>query len=430
MKTVKLKINHFECLNELKLFNSILKYSFNRFQEGFKEKEVRADVSKKFKANSWFVQCAIKEGKAVFEKFKNKKVIFGGKFNLKQYMKGLITKDEYCLNKLAPVTIQGEACKKGNRLFNFDLVNSKIELKLSRNDHRIIEIPQLRRNYRREFAEIQRLIEEKKLTLTVKFNQDYVWFIYDESLLNLDKYKSLKKNRVLGIDLNPNYIGLSILEFNSKDEFKILHKQVFDLTELNKTSKKASTDKSSKYLTNKRQFELIEVCHEISRLVDYWKCYKLCLEDLNIKSSDKGQGRHFNRLCNNIWNRNLVANKLKLLSVIHGFELVEVNPAYSSFVGNMLYGSSNCPDMVASSVEIARRGYKKFEKGWFYPVFNVESVDEQWKQTLTGIEDWKSAFEEIKKSKLKYRFQLVDYVDNAVFSKKYIQKHINELIYI
>lgn len=430
MKTVKLKIKHFECLEELKLFNSILRYAYNRFQEGLKQKEARADVSNKFKGNSWFVQCAIKEGKAVFEKFKGRKVVFGGKHNLKQYMKGLISKEEYRLNRLSPITIQGEACKGGNRLFNFDFYNSKLELKLFRNDHRIIEIPMLRNNYRKEFAEIQRLTDEKKLTLTVKFNQDYIWFTYDESQLQLDTYKGLKKDRILGIDLNPNYIGLSILEFNPSNEFKVLYKQVFDLRDLNRTSRKSSSDKASKYLTNKRQFELIEICHEISGLLNYWKCSKLCIEDLNIKSSNKGQGKYFNRLCNNVWDRNLVVNKLKLLSVIHGFELTQVNPVYSSFIGNMLYGSQNCPDMIAASVEIARRGYRKFEKGWFYPAFGVESIDERWKQTLTGVESWKSAFEKVKKSGLKYRFQLADYIGNAVFSKKYIRKHINKLVYM
>ena len=80
---------------------------------------------------------------------------------------------------------------------------------------------------------------------------------------------------------------------------------------------------------------------------------------MNIKSSDKGSGRTFNRLCNNVWNRNLVVNKLKMLSVIYVYELVEVNPVYSSFIGNLLYGSENTPDMIASSIEIARRGFKK-----------------------------------------------------------------------
>ena len=151
---------------------------------------------------------------------------------------------------------------------------------------------------------------------------------------------------------------------------------------------------------------------------------------MNIKSSDKGSGRTFNRLCNNVWNRNLVVNKLKMLSVIYVYELVEVNPVYSSFIGNLLYGSENTPDMIASSIEIARRGYKKYSKGWFYPIFSIEHLNEQWKQTLSGIEDWKSAFNQIKKSKLKYRFQLIELISNAVFSKNYKQNKIKLYCFI
>ena len=432
MKTIKLKIkNEINVTKELKEFNSIVKYSFNRFQEGLNEKEVRSLVNELFENNCWFNQCGIKAGQQLFNKHKDKHIIFGGKYLLKQYMKKLITKEEYSKAKLLPINIQGEACKKGNRLFNFDLINSKIELKLSKKNHQLIEFYKPNKNQFRELSKIQELIENKQLTLTVSLNNEYIWLTFDESLLNIqEKFKNLKYNRVLGIDLNPNYIGLSILEFNKNDEFKVLHKQVFDLSKLNITSKKSSSDSKSKYLNNKRKFELIQVYHEINKLMNYWKCSKLCIEDLNIKSNDKGSGRTFNRLCNNVWNRNLVANKLKMLSVIYSYELVEVNPVYSSFIGNLLYGSENCPDMIASSIEIARRGFKKFSKGWFYPIFSIERLNEQWKQTLSGIEDWKSAFKEIKKSKLKYRFQLLKYIQNAVFSKKYKQKKIKSYYFI
>ena len=432
MKTIKLKIkNKINLTKELKEFNSIVRFSFNRFQEGLKEKEVRSLVNGLFKNNCWFNQCAIKVGQQLFKKHKDKHIIFGGKSLMVKYLKKLITKEEYQSKKLLPLNIQGEVCKKGNRLFNFDLVNSKLELKLSKKNHQEIEFYKPSKNLYTELSKIQELIENKQLTLTVSLNNEYIWLTFDESLLNLqEKFKDLKKARVLGIDLNPNYIGLSILEFNKNKQFKVLHKQVFDLSNLNITSKKSSKDKSSKYLTNKRKFELIQVCYEINKLINYWKCSKLCIEDLNIKSNNKGSGRTFNRLCNNVWNRNLVINKLKMLSVIYGYELVEVNPVYSSFIGNILYGSENTPDMIASSIEIGRRGYKKFSKGWFYPIFSIEHLNEQWKQTLSGIEDWKSAFKEIKKSKLKYRFQLQDYMLNAVFSKKYKQKKINLYCFI
>ena len=432
MKTIKLKIkNKINITKELKEFNSIVRFSFNRFQESSKEKEVRNKVNSLFKNNCWFNQCAIKVGQQLYKKHKDKHIIFGGKKLLINYLKKLITKEEYSKAKLLPINIQGEACKKGNRLFNFDLVNSKIELKLSKKNHQEIEFYKPNKNQFRELSKIQELIEHKELTLTVSLNNEYIWLTFDESLLNIqEKFKNLKNNRVLGLDLNPNYIGLSILEFNKNNEFKVIHKQVFDLNNLNVTSKKSSNDRTSKYLTNKHKFELIQICYNINKLMNYWKCSKLCIEDLNIKSSDKKHGRTFNRLCNNIWNRNLVVNKLKMLSSIFGYELVKVNPVYSSFIGNLLYGNENTPDMIASSIEIARRGFKKFSKGWFYPIFSIEHLNEQWKQTLSRIEDWKSAFNKIKKSKLKYRFQLNDFISNAVFSKIYKQKKIKLYYFI
>ena len=130
---------------------------------------------------------------------------------------------------------------------------------------------------------------------------------------------------------------------------------------------------------------------------------------MSIRSSDKGNGKYFNRLCNNVWKRNLFVNKLKSLSLLCNFSLVEVNPCYTSFIGNVIYGNETTPDMIAASIEIARRGYKKFDRSWFYPSIRDEKINEQWKQTLSGFDNWKSAFHEIKKSKVKYRFLLQDY---------------------
>lgn len=43
---------------------------------------------------------------------------------------------------------------------------------------------------------------------------------YDESIVEKNRrIVGLKNNRVLGIDMNPNYIGLSILKFDKHNEF-------------------------------------------------------------------------------------------------------------------------------------------------------------------------------------------------------------------
>ena len=89
MTTVKLKLdNEIDVLKEQRSFNNIVHLAFNRFQDGFKEKEIRAYLKDKFDSlNCWFVQCGIKVGQQLFQKHKEKKIIFGGKYNLKRYLK-------------------------------------------------------------------------------------------------------------------------------------------------------------------------------------------------------------------------------------------------------------------------------------------------------------------------------------------------------
>ena len=98
---------------------------------------------------------------------------------------------------------------------------------------------------------------DKKATVSIRLNNEYIWITYDEKLLsNSMKYSELKDNRVMGLDLNPNYIGLSVIEFDKEDKFNVLYKQVFDL--------KALTDKNTP--KNKRHYEIIKICHTINGL--------------------------------------------------------------------------------------------------------------------------------------------------------------------
>ena len=225
----------------------------------------------------------------------------------------------------------------------------------------------------------------------------------------------------MGIDLNPNYIGFSILEFKEDETFSVIKKGVFDVTLLNKDFKK-----------NKKRHELRELNHKLIRICKHYKVSKICIEELNISSSDKGQGKTFNRLCNNQWNREITISNLKVLTSTYGIELVEVNPIYSSFVGNIEYGDEKTPDMVASSIEIGRRGYKKFSKGWFYPKLDTEKVKNkfnQWKEEIySDVKSWKELFLKVKNSGMRYRFQLSD--SDAVFERFYHKMNVIIQFYI
>ena len=67
----------------------------------------------------------------------------------------------------------------------------------------------------------------------------------------------------MSIDMNPNYIGWSIIDWKSESEFNIVKSGVISIKQLNdkdlnlKGKGYSSESKERKYITNKRQFEII-----------------------------------------------------------------------------------------------------------------------------------------------------------------------------
>lgn len=420
MKTIKLPVTFNEKIEEdIRVYSSVVRYSFNRFQEGFKIKEIYHLCSEKFNLGSHLLNCANREAQSLFKREGNNKVIFG---DFKRRIKGLISNIEFKNTKSRGFTSEGECSQKGNRYFKFDIFNNTIIYKRNKKEHISLILPRLKKKVKEELLKIQYLMEEKKLPITIKLKNGFIFITFDESILHESlKLKDLKSNRVMGIDLNPNYIGFSLLEFKEDDSFEVIKKGVFNVSLLNKDFKK-----------NKKRHELRELNHKLIRICKHYKVSKICIEDLSIKSSDKGLGKTFNRICNNQWNREVTVSNLKVLTSTYGIDLVEVNPIYSSFVGNIEYGDEKTPDMVASSIEIARRGYKKFSKGWFYPTLNLEKVKNkfnQWKEEIySDVENWKNLFNKVKKSGMRYRFQLSE--SDAVFERFYHKMNVITYFYI
>ena len=312
---------------------------------------------------------------------------------------------------------EGEFNQKGNRLFQIKVEENKFIYKRKQKEHYDLKIVEKLSDKRRNIlSKLQLLMSEKKISVTIRLKKDHIYLSYDEKIVEKEKqFKDLFKNRVLGIDLNPNYFGVSIIEFNHQDKYHVIHKEVIDLNKLQEKSK------------NKIHHELYEINHHILKLCKTWKVSKLAIEDLKFKYN-KFWLKKLNRLCKNKFRYSFVKSHLITLCNVYGVELIEVNAAYSSIIGNFKHGSDYCPDMVAASIEIARRAYKKFEKGWFQPDFVSKSrlqqvLGNQWKKELElGYSCWKKLAGIIKKSKLKYRFQLQP--SKAVFSKTYINSCI------
>lgn len=419
MKTIKLPLqNKIDITKLQQQFSNVVRFAYNRFVDGKDQKEIR-NLCKSLKnvelMNSWFIQCAIMKGKTVLDT-RGSKVIFGGKQNYFDRVKKQISKEEFKENRLMNINSQGDIRHCGNRFFKFQVIEENaIIFKPNRKKHIRLLLPKLRNNIKKELFNLQKLMENKELPVTIDLNEKFIFITFEETKLQNDKNKTeLLNDRVLGLDLNPNNIGLNISSFDDKEEQKILHTCLFDLSYYNRHLGVTSNSKQQKYQNDKFKHLLFEVCKKIEKLAIHYKCSKICLEDLSFKNANN-KNKEFNRLTKNRWFRNLVCTNLKKRCKVSNIEFVTVNPAYSSFIGNLVY--NKFPDAINASLEISRRAYYKYVKNKFFPELNKSLYDQRKKPAnLKDCSTWKELFDMFKNSKLRYRVSLENCKPSKVFS--------------
>lgn len=414
--------------------------------------------------------------------FKNKSlskdITFGGRNLLKQISflsnhktnNSELIKDKlktYKENRILPINYIGSLNdKNSNRYFQFNFNNSEIIYKP--NGKKKIKINyKVKSNYKNILNKLQEVKDSKLLPISVKLTTKYIYITFDNSLLtdysfNKKEYfndlklipkdnKILRKelfkkyiknqeermfkdkimNRYCAIDLNPEYIGLSIID---KNNFKIIHKQTFDLTLLMKKNNKSSCNFNSKYLTNKRKFEIGKIYKSIFNLINHYKVANFVIEDLNFKPKNiNDKPKEFNRKVKNIWNLDLQLNLINKHCINNGIKLIEINPVYSSFIGNLIY---NDFDAVNASIEICRRGMIKYEKNNnLFPKITstiIDTVVKRFKQSFPDVQlikdciSWKELYKLFKQTECKYRWQLNENFN--CFSHQNINSKINLLI--
>ncbi len=371
MQTIKLKYqtsneNLKVILDFQRQYSSCLHYLYNRLigNPFVTEKELRTyqkDLNNIDLIKSYLFQCAIKEAKQIIES-NDKPIIFGGKKLFFRRMKNLISKDEYKIKRLNPIYIIGEKPKHSNRLVQINSNLNSIIFKPLKDYH--IELQLVGVKNRKSILEKLYFCQlNNSIPITYKISQEYVYISFDETVLASNNYMSVK-NRVFSIDLNPNYIGWSIVDWKSSSEFDIVKSGIYSIKDLNdydfslKHLGYSSDSKQRRYVSNKRRHETLQISKNLINIARHYRCELFGIEDLNIKSNNKEKGSRFNRLCNNIWNRNALTNNLSKRCNIFGIKMLKVKANYSSFVGNLLFRNLEMPDMVLASIEIGRRAFE------------------------------------------------------------------------
>ncbi len=413
-------------------YNNLLHLFYNRLKDGVSETECKhLEFNNLYLMKSWLRQSCVKDASFLLKN--EETVLFGGKHLYYDLLRHNISKEEFRERRLVPLCSIGEARSNGNRLFRLSedcysiifspVAKNKIKLNLIGVGNRIKALQKLYTH--------QQL---KDIPITYKLDKKFVYISFDESILQKDLVKPIQ-NRIFSIDMNPNYVGWSVLNWKSSDEFKIVNSGVISLKNINviehnlKELKLPSTSKERKYLNNKRQHETLEVSKFLVNIAKHYRCECFGVEDLSIKSKDSKQGKSFNKLVNNNWCRNRLINNLRKRCNIYGIKFVEISPQYSSIIGNIAYRSFELPDMVLSSIEISRRCYefnlqylkkvKDKTKNVIFPKLTNSLIDKV-KHSLEEVKcfvdfvSWKQITSELKKSKLRYRFPL----DERVFKTK------------
>lgn len=341
-------------------YSSCLHFLYNRISDNssITEKELRLlydNINNCSLINKWLFQCAIKEARQIYSAH-GVKVIFGGKSNYFKRNKLTITKEEYKAKRISPIYSIGEADKLGNRLFRLKPGNM-LTFQPNRLHHIDLELIGLRKHRQNIVSILTELANQRKITLTYKLSNEYVWISYDEKLVTNIKTPKIK-NRVFAIDMNPNYVGWSIVDWKSSSNFRIVKEGIISIKELNDYDNKQKIDSTKrKHISNIRHHAILEICKKLVDTAIYYRCNKFVLEDLKFKTN--GSYSKFNRLTRNQWCRDLLEINILKRCNICNINVIKVKPEYSSFIGNFLFRQvTNMPDMVLASIEIGRRGYE------------------------------------------------------------------------
>jgi hypothetical protein len=404
---------------------------------------------------------------AALQSRQGKRITFGGLNTLRRisFLSNAAKENEseitqlqrkYQEQRILPIYSVGEAPQKSNRKFQFDLENQKMVFKPNSKTQIEIEF-YASKNHQKTLTQLQARLGE--LPISVRLSEAFVWISYDEEKLagyefktneykkeaqKLDKTdkegrKKLFKqyieeqknrklahkqaNRYLAVDLNPEQIGLSIVDKQSDESIVVIHKAVLDCSKLNTKMGLSTTDEAQVAQNNKRRFELCELWKYIFKLAHHYKVASFVGEDLEFKpEKDNNESKEANRKTKNLWHRELTEKLIQKYCNTLGIEKVAVIAAYSSFIGNIQH---NDFDPISASLEIARRGTVKYTKGSsIFPPLLSQDVDTMYQLGLDvprdSVGNWNQAFGHFAASGLRYRRALdkTNVLDNYLFSHK------------
>lgn len=200
MITLKLKYSLEDIQNKdlihsyINQYNHVFRVAFNKFQSGNRTsvKLISNELNNIHLLDSWFIASALNDAKALFNLNPDNKVIFGGRKNFFDRLKGKISKEQFNLKRLNPLCSVGE--KKsgtksvhGNRKFKLSSDLSFITLKLKEKKIKL-NLKSYHQNIKNQLVEIYKHQLLDDIAITYKVDLEYVYITFDETILTSNRF--------------------------------------------------------------------------------------------------------------------------------------------------------------------------------------------------------------------------------------------------
>src|ERR1017187_7615384 len=311
--------------------------------------------------HTWLILSGMKKARALHERHPEGKVIFGGRRSFLDRAQGRISREEWRAKRLMALYIEGHAksygAQGGNHLVTLDFASDRViyhgpdgrdfplRLLLSRKS----------REYRRRLIELQARCETlRDVPFTVTFNEAEIALSWSEPPAPAACGIA---GRVLALDLNPARLGWAVVaRLAEPGSCRCVAWGVFEYSDFARRLGFASDDPRSLAQNNKRRYELAVLAKKVAFLATHHRVCAAARERLVLGPGDHGKGRRFNRLINQVWFRRGLLEPLTRRLAAAGIAQIEVNPAYSSKLGNHLWADLlRIPDPACAAVELGRR---------------------------------------------------------------------------
>ena len=336
--------------------------------------------------DSWLKQSAIYEGKAIYEaekelqKSSEKKIrtCFGGKSLMNDYRAGKVSKDELRAGRLSPFVCIGTADSGTSKVHcnrKFRLLDDLSGIRIKMPDKKWIQVKfsaKLSKNYLKiiNLLYMHQIAGDMPITYKIDANFVYISYKVKELYKNVKIVNSPKQiqDRVLAIDLNPNYVGWSVVDWKSHGDFHIVESNTITIKDLNdaefamKRQHLPSSHKKRKKIKNERHNEIFLISKTLISIAVHYGCSLFGYEKLAIVTKDNKKGTNYNRLINNMWLRRPLIDNIRQKCAEYNIECLEVFCEYSSFIGNFIFRDCGYADMCLASIEIGRRTYEYYHQ--------------------------------------------------------------------